>query len=270
MEKQQTPSFLKLYTGDSDGKLIPDSFMDQYGKYLSGKKIALTSTYGDPVVVSVEMIGGRSKRKCFYFTLGWTDFVEENRVEEGDFMIFNFIGDKTANVVLYDPSGCVKGLKVKKQQVGSFAPKKRVRNDDDEETEHASVPRKGKRVKREAPKLNKVKPELDSSAKAYGLAKSASFSVDYKKYNRGFLNIRKKFSETIELSAGDKVQLQDPNGDVWSVSVVTGDARCGPYHLRLSSGWSGFVKANRLEVGDRLEFCCKPELGLIQVKIDKK
>ncbi|CAN0864360.1 Putative B3 domain-containing protein Os03g0621600, partial [Linum grandiflorum] len=269
MEKQQTPSFLKLYTGDSDERLrIPDSFMDQYGQNLSGK-IALTSTYGDPVVVSVEMIAGKAGRQCFYFKLGWADFVDENGVQEGDFMVFNFTGDRTANVVVYNSSGCLKGVTVKRQQVGSVSQKKRFWDEDDEETEHASVPKtakRSKRVKREAPELKKVQPELHSSGNAHGLAKSPSFSVEYKGYNKYFC-IPKKFSETLELSVGDKVQLQDPTGEVWSVGVISGGGQAQV--VRLSSGWTGFVIANRLGVGDRLEFCYKT-LGLIQVKIDRK
>ncbi|CAN0915317.1 hypothetical protein LINGRAHAP2_LOCUS29065 [Linum grandiflorum] len=106
------------------------------------------------------MIIERRQQKCFYFNLGWADFVEENGVEEGDFLVFNFIGDKTANVVVYDSSGCVKGLKVKKkQQVGSFTHNKRFRNEEDEEFVFSrfsytdSMICEVKRVKREVPKL---------------------------------------------------------------------------------------------------------------------
>ncbi|CAN0930107.1 hypothetical protein LINGRAHAP2_LOCUS37420 [Linum grandiflorum] len=103
------------------------TLMFSYIQDLSGK-ITLMFSYGNPVVVYVEMISERQQQKCFYFNLRWADFVEENGVEEGDFLVFNFTGDQTANVVVYDSSCCVKGLKVKKkQQVGSFTQKKRSR-----------------------------------------------------------------------------------------------------------------------------------------------
>ncbi|CAN0917469.1 hypothetical protein LINGRAHAP2_LOCUS30318 [Linum grandiflorum] len=117
-------------------------------------------SYGNPMVVSVEMISEMLQQKCFYFNLRWADFVEKNGVEEGDFLVFNFIGDETANVVVYDSSCCIKGLKVKKkQQVGSFTQTKRSRNEKDEESVFSvfsytdSMICEIKRVKREAPQL---------------------------------------------------------------------------------------------------------------------
>ncbi|CAN0864364.1 B3 domain-containing protein Os03g0622200 [Linum grandiflorum] len=132
MEKQQlyeTPSFVKVFHGGLVREMkIPDPFADQHSQILP-EKLALMPRYGHPVVVSIER---RTKGQCF-FTLGWTDFVAENGVEEGDYLFFYFHGDRSVKVVVYDLLGCLKGVK---------------------ETEHGSAaPRTGKRVKRAVRKL---------------------------------------------------------------------------------------------------------------------
>ncbi|CAN0864374.1 Putative B3 domain-containing protein Os03g0621600 [Linum grandiflorum] len=232
MDKQQLhemPSFVKVFHGGLVRELkIPDPFVDQHSQNLPAK-LALMPRYGNPVVVSIER---RTKGQCF-FTLGWTDFVAENGVEEGDFLFFYFHGDRSVTVVVYDLLGCLKGVK---------------------ETEQGSAvaaPRTGKRVKTAA------------SGK-----KSTSFDVIYKSYLWRYMRMPTGFPESAGLKIGGKALVQDPKGKVWSISITAGDTE--GRKMRLSKGWLQFVRENEIEDGDALSFFLKPSLGLIQVKIQKE
>ncbi|CAN1813770.1 Putative B3 domain-containing protein Os04g0347400, partial [Linum perenne] len=255
---QQKPSFLRVFIRDFADKLrIPEAFMDKYGNILP-RKLVLKSSYGNLTVVSVE----RSTRGC-YFKLGWGSFVEENAIEEGDFMVFNFSGNETVDVVVYESDGCLKGLKDRADYCIE-------EGFDDAEEE---IERKEKKVKPRAPKLKRRAPKTkrnpsSSSGRARGLANLTSFHVDFKKYMKHYLYMPAEFCRTAKLSVGNKALLKDPNGKIWSVGVYSGD-RTGR-NLRLGSGWPEFATANGVRIGDRLELCFEDGIGLIKVKIDRK
>ncbi|CAN1190478.1 Putative B3 domain-containing protein Os08g0325100 [Linum perenne] len=284
-QHQHHPSFLRVFIRDFADKLvipiisasktsphtlfstnlcfllfqrIPDGFMDKYGDILP-RKLVLKSSYGNLTVVSVE----RSTRGC-YFKLGWGSFVEENAIEEGDFMVFNFSGNETVDVVVYESDGCLKGLKDRADYCIE-------EGFDDAEEE---IERKEKKVKPRAPKLKrrapktKRNPSSSSSGKARGLANLPSFHVDFKKHMKHSLYLPAEFCRTAKLSVGNRALLKDPNGKIWSVGVISAD-RTGR-NLRLGSGWPEFATANGVRIGDRLELCFEDGIGLIEVKIDRE
>ncbi|CAN0864372.1 hypothetical protein LINGRAHAP2_LOCUS8934 [Linum grandiflorum] len=228
MEKQQqlyeTPSFGKFFHGGLVRELkIPDTFMDQHSQILT-EKLTLKPRYGNPAVVSVER---RSNGQCF-FTLGWTDFVKENNLEEGDCVFFYFHGDRAVNVVICNSLFHLKGVK---------------------ETEQGVVAaREGNRVKKAAGE------------------KLLEFQTIYKPYMRHLMRMPLEFSDAAELKVGGDALLQDPKGKVWAIRVIAGHSK--GRRKRFSSGWSGFIRENGVEAGDRLSFFLKTDF--IQVTILKK
>lgn len=44
----------------------------------------------------------------YFFNGGWRKFVEDQHLEEGDFLVFCFHGHSTFQVAAYDKSGCEK------------------------------------------------------------------------------------------------------------------------------------------------------------------
>ncbi|CAI0429610.1 unnamed protein product [Linum tenue] len=289
----QTPSFIKVLVGCFSKKLrIPDSFVYEFGDDLYGK-LVLKPNIGNPAIVSVEW----GSRGCFFET-GWPSFVKDHQLQEGDYLVFNFIGSKIVDVVIYNPTGCVK--RSAEVQTSEHRPSSE-RNHETEpslenarngkrnegrrevetrrscrrssgrnlETEQLSKTRegmgKGANLKpREAPIKTESEEGYSSGNDSRGLA--ACFQVGYKKYMTYYVCIPWTFSETTSLAMKKTAQLQDPSGKVWPVTVISG--RQGPYQ-RFTGGWPAFAGANGLALGDRIEFNYKPELGLIQVKIHK-
>ncbi|CAI0553953.1 unnamed protein product [Linum tenue] len=76
-----------------------------------------------------------------------------------------------------------------------------------------------------------------------------------------------RFSEATKLSLKKTVQLQDPSGKLWAISVISVGKGL---KRRFSAGWRALAAANRMAVGDRIEFSYRPESGLIQVKIHRE
>ncbi|CAI0429486.1 unnamed protein product [Linum tenue] len=272
----QTPSFIKVLVGCFSKKLrIPDSFVYEFGDDLYGK-LVLKPNIGNPAIVSVEW----GSRGCFFET-GWPSFVKDHQLQEGDYLVFNFIGSKIVDVVIYNPTGCVK--RSAEVQTSEHRPSSERNHETEPSLENARNG-KGNEGRREVEtrrscrrnsgrnleteQLSKTREESEegysSGNDSRGLA--ACFQVDYKKYMTYFVCIPWTFSETTSLAMKKTAQLQDPSGKVWPVTVISG--RQGPYQ-RFTGGWPAFAGANGLAPGDRIEFNYKPELGLIQVKIHK-
>ncbi|CAL1380466.1 unnamed protein product [Linum trigynum] len=138
----QTPSFIKVLVGCFSMKLrIPDSFIYAFGQDLDGK-VTLKPNAGTPAVVSVEW----GSRGCF-FGAGWPSFVDDNGLQEGDYLVFNFTGSETVDVVIYDPTGCVK--RIEEVQTSKHCPGS-ARNRETEPSPENPRNGMGKEGKREA------------------------------------------------------------------------------------------------------------------------
>ncbi|CAN0864548.1 B3 domain-containing protein At4g01580 [Linum grandiflorum] len=227
-QQQDMPSFLVIIQPeDLTGKLmIPDSLLGQHGDYLS-MNLALVPRYGNPQVVSVE----KYRRGCS-FTSGWADFVEDNAVEEDDFVVFNFRGPETADVLVYDAFGCVKSAEV---------------NDGADKNEEEETGEEGKQVNKE----NRI----------------ITFEATFKNYMKTYMYTPIELARMAKLSPRKKATVKDPRGEVWSIGICAGDLH--GVQMRLTTGWAKLVRANRLEVGDRMEFCYNSGERFIEMKIYK-
>ncbi|MCE5167598.1 hypothetical protein HAX54_012357, partial [Datura stramonium] len=95
---------------------ISSSFTDYKNGRLP-RKVSLRDRFGNMWSIGVTKTG-----KDIYFEDGWEKFIEENILELGDFLIFDFDGNRIFDFKLLGKNGCEKkgigGLKlsVKKQE----------------------------------------------------------------------------------------------------------------------------------------------------------
>ncbi|CAN0864370.1 B3 domain-containing protein Os08g0324300 [Linum grandiflorum] len=229
MEKQQlheTPSFGKVFHGGLVREMkIPAPFVNQHSQLLP-EKLVLMPKYGNAAVVSVE----RRTKSQYFFTVGWSDFVMENSLEEGDYVFFYFDGDRAVDVIICNSLGHLKGVKETEQ--GGAVAAREVR----------------KWVKRDAEE------------------KLLEFQTVFKPYMQTLMDMPVRFSDAAELKVGGDALLQDPTGKVWAIRVIAGDPE--GRKKRFSAGWTGFIRGNGVEAGDRLSFFLKTDF--IQVTILKE
>nr|POF06281.1 putative b3 domain-containing protein [Quercus suber] len=77
---------------------------------MSLSKCALRSPIGKFCIVRVEVRGNR-----MFFGDGWPDFVKDNYLEIGDFLVFEYDDKSTFNVKIYGRNGCEKDVRVAKK-----------------------------------------------------------------------------------------------------------------------------------------------------------
>ncbi|KAI9104350.1 hypothetical protein K1719_022922 [Acacia pycnantha] len=150
--KRKNPSFFKVLIQDFSTRLkIPPYFNKVFGKEVP-KKAILEIYYGKSEEVEVEKHENR-----FCFCKGWSKFVEKNKLEYGDFLVFKYLSDCLKfKVKMYGKTCCEKehyypsetgknederdGRKRKREEKeqdnnvkedGTFKPAKRIETDSD-------------------------------------------------------------------------------------------------------------------------------------------
>ncbi|KAI9104344.1 hypothetical protein K1719_022916 [Acacia pycnantha] len=102
--KRKNPSFLKVLSQDFSSRLkIPPDFNKVFGTE-APKKAILETYYGKSGEVEVE-----KHENLFYFCEGWSKFVENNKLESGDFLVFKYLSDCSKfKVKIYGKTCCEK------------------------------------------------------------------------------------------------------------------------------------------------------------------
>uniref|UniRef100_A0A3Q7ERM3 TF-B3 domain-containing protein n=1 Tax=Solanum lycopersicum TaxID=4081 RepID=A0A3Q7ERM3_SOLLC len=109
--------FVKIFSPENSGKRlkIPTSFTYYKNRKLP-MKINLRDRFGNMWPVGVNKIGGN-----LYFQYGWEKFIEDNSVEVGDFLVFDYDGNKMFDFKLLGRTKCEKngvgGLKAEEMIV---------------------------------------------------------------------------------------------------------------------------------------------------------
>ncbi|KAK6805527.1 hypothetical protein RDI58_003312 [Solanum bulbocastanum] len=104
--------FVKIFSPEKSGKRlkIPTCFTYYKNEKLP-KKIYLRDRFGNMWPIGVNKIGGN-----FYFQYGWEKFIEDNTIEVGDFLIFDYDGNRIFDFKLLGRTKCEKkgvgGLKL--------------------------------------------------------------------------------------------------------------------------------------------------------------
>ncbi|KAI9104289.1 hypothetical protein K1719_022861 [Acacia pycnantha] len=102
--KRKNPSFFKVLSQDFSSRLkIPPDFNKVFGTE-APKKAILETYYGKSEEVEVE-----KHENLFYFCEGWSKFVENNKLESGDFLVFKYLSDCSKfKVKMYGKTCCEK------------------------------------------------------------------------------------------------------------------------------------------------------------------
>lgn len=81
---------------------IPVEFARRHKDMLHGK-VCLVTESQESWAVKIEQV---NERHCFIG--GWPEFLKGNQLEEGDFLVFYFVGRSTFRVAIFSMDGCDK------------------------------------------------------------------------------------------------------------------------------------------------------------------
>ncbi|XP_027174767.1 B3 domain-containing protein At4g34400-like [Coffea eugenioides] len=145
-DNQRLRAFFKFFIPDSSKERmkIPSAFTS-YLKAKLSPRAYLRDRFGNKWPVRVGRIGDD-----FFFLDGWAEFVEENSVELGDFLVFQYDGHSLYDVKLLGHSACEKkgvgALKVLKheeeEQMEEACEVKEVEGEEEEEADEANEVKK--------------------------------------------------------------------------------------------------------------------------------
>ncbi|XP_021731030.1 B3 domain-containing protein Os03g0212300-like [Chenopodium quinoa] len=187
-------------------------------------------------------VGLEEEEEEFYFRMGWKEFVKENDLKVGEFMVFTYLGNSNFSVKLYGTHGCLKET----VQEGE-AP-----------AEIELMYKRGKQTRRPGagrPPSYDPDEELVRVAQAYRSAHSdiPSFMVkittSYLTHN--LVNIPVQWVNA-HMEGGDvrEIKLQGPPPrKTWTVKMTVYRPSSGS-NCKLSKGLSAFFLDNYVQLGD--------------------
>ncbi|KAK2981020.1 hypothetical protein RJ640_012179 [Escallonia rubra] len=287
----RSPSFFKVLISDNfASKLqIPRAFVKKFLRKSPGNYLLKTES-GRSWGVTIEEIGQKH-----YFVHGWHKFLEDHRLEEGDFLVFWLIVDSTFQVNIYDPSGCEKKLRSDRKSsislpnsepegdssmgrimtceptpsvYSSFPIDKGLPYDCVSSCIHTGATNEGckgtlhmKNVKTEDGVV--VPKEATSPVKS----EPPHFVTVLTRSHRYQLTVPMPFARENQLATKRSMMLRrDSKKKMWPVKL-----RVRTRRIDITAGWSDFRKANRLADGDTCGFHLLGNEGnVMHVKLLKK
>ncbi|KAH7851381.1 hypothetical protein Vadar_010714 [Vaccinium darrowii] len=237
---ESCPQFFKVYLpNQSSHRLrIPPAFV-KYSTEGFPNKSTITSSEKRSWDVNLKEVDGH-----LYFQEGWQQFVHDNCLESGDFLIFSYGGNAQFYVKIYGKNGCRKEVSGPSREVDKEIThprdnqtverkSKRVAQGSNVEKPKSSMPiQKGKRARKEAKKFVSEFPFFE-------VVMNPSY------VNQGSMNIPSSFH--------NRYMEKDRHGATlvasdrsWPVKLVKyrGNIR------RFNRGWSTFCRDNMLQVDD--------------------
>lgn len=111
-------------------KRIPPPFLELISNDLSDEATLNSNTCSE----WSWNVGVTKTTRSVYFKDGWQEFLKDNSVEDGNFVVFEYEGNMNFNVQIFDNSGCERDCfpNIGTPKISSFSEKKR----------HPSTPRK--------------------------------------------------------------------------------------------------------------------------------
>ncbi|XP_075670925.1 B3 domain-containing protein REM10-like [Castanea sativa] len=209
--KSSGPSFFKVLIGDFSEQLcIPPAFVKNFNVRLLSK-CSLRSSTGKVYVVRVE----ERENNDLFFWGGWHDFVKDNSLDIGDFLVFKYDGNSMFKVKIYGRNACEK-------DVSKFG--EEFINDDIKESGMKSI----------------------SSFKS----ENSYFIATWTWYSQYYMTIPKFVAIEKDLSSKKRAMLLDPSGSPWPVRLdLVADG-----FLNMTSGWPDFCRGNKVGAGDTFIF----------------
>ncbi|KAA8547274.1 hypothetical protein F0562_003862 [Nyssa sinensis] len=238
------PQFFKIYIPDQSSQRlgIPSAFNKHFGGCLPYKSVikrpAKRSWW-----VEVNKVG-----ENIYFQKGWQEFVEDNSLEFGDFLVFSYAGKSIFYVQLFGKNGCTKEVAIptgknKKSQalaqdIQTFEP-----SDSSKEVTKTILLPRGPSAIQEKQRAIKAAGNIISDYPSFEVVMKPAYVVS------GLMNIPSSFRRSHMEKRRRKamVQLSDKLWPVKLISHTNGTARFG-------KGWLDFVTDNNVEVGDVCSF----------------
>lgn len=209
-------SFFMFCYGDSSKLNIPKAFANKYRDFLRQGSLQLTTDSGRTWNVRVKR-NSISAAYQFQITDGWSKFVDDNDLLEMNFLTFRIVGDAALHVSIFRGDSCLEGPPSSLAPPPSPSPSPSEEEDGDE-----------------AGETWRMVKEL----------KDHHFSVQR-------LDIPKDFALGTGISTNyPRVQLENAEGNRWFVSVTNRNIEV----YSITGGWSSFLNANSLTVGDILLF----------------
>ncbi|EOX91274.1 B3 DNA binding domain - like 5 [Theobroma cacao] len=243
---KQNPSFFKVLIGDFVNKLrIPPAFVKNFQGNVP-TNFTLKSNSGSSWRVTVQNTEG-----SYFFCGGWSNFVEDQGLDSGDFVVFYLVGKSSFDCVIYGPTGCGKKIVLKtKRKRGR--PKKS--NEVTPSEAGASSFQKATRVSpgcriTRAPARRVINVGQQIVVVSEAISKHPSFTVVLKKYQKFSVVVPSSFAREAGLAEKRSTVIKDPKGRMWPLGISVGSRQ-----VRLSAGWTKFRLENRLVAGDTLLF----------------
>ncbi|XP_004290392.1 PREDICTED: B3 domain-containing protein Os01g0723500-like isoform X1 [Fragaria vesca subsp. vesca] len=268
--KEKRPSFFKvIIPGYSTRYLrIPPPFLELISNDLSGEATLNSNTCSE----WSWNVGVTKTIRSVYFKDGWQEFLKDNSVEDGDFVVFEYEGNMNFNVQIFDNSGCERDCfpNIGTPKISSFAEKKR----------HPSTPRKSDICCSKCHlQLNSRKDSSDNIAKQrlpgrprkshIGCSKRHPCPSNFRKvsaesfksnYPHVTLAIKKTYCVYSFPTSFYKEHLSPGNYEVVFLKIAEGKKWYKVKLVRsiatafMSKGWSKFARANQIKVGNVCAF----------------
>nr|XP_027124260.1 B3 domain-containing protein At3g17010-like [Coffea arabica] len=221
---------------------IPPDFVKKFDKDVP-QTFILEGPQGRSWLILVVKVG-----ECFYFQEGWQNFVEDNSLENDDFLTFCYSGCSTFYVEIFGKHGCRK-----KVACTTWKDNAMHRNDNAVEQLHGKSNNSPKQMGRslrsgtrgscsEISQAGKVQDNSRHNSDLFKVQLTKTYANKYVKFPRDFENVENHWRNG--KSAFLRVQ-----GREWKVNI----AESGKYFF-LSTGWSTFAKENSLKEGDECNF----------------
>lgn len=275
MERQPEPSrrgrsFFRFLIGDFSEQLqIPTSFVKHFRGVLP-QDFVLRSPSWRSTHVNVKKVSDK-----LFLGEGWSLFVQDNSLEFGDFLVFEYAGNSTLNVTVFEKSGCEKEISLAtgsrsdviyidsyctRQEVGMTSLGDQFRNKENQTFQGKSKQLRCKEG-RMCLSVKQVKPKSSCSSvskamqgKATALEAASSFISKHSSFKlvmnksylrRGTPSLGQSFVKGYIKESPQIITLQISKRS-WPVKVLK-----YKYHRgKLSAGWPAFVKDNALLEGD--------------------
>ncbi|KAA8547262.1 hypothetical protein F0562_003874 [Nyssa sinensis] len=196
------------------------------------ENLTLQTHTGESWGVKIEQIGGHD-----YFThYGWQKFVQDHKLEVGDFLVFCLISESIFEVVMYDRSGCEKEVNSPiRSNIGDASAISERNNGN---------PLMGFR---RTALLPKSKASLSD---AYVKRSGALHGKTEADESEGKI-VPRHFERDTGIRRKKSMVLRNPDGRDWPVVIRVWKWRS---RVVLGNGWSEFRRANKLAYGDTCLF----------------
>ncbi|KAI7743759.1 hypothetical protein M8C21_004211 [Ambrosia artemisiifolia] len=215
-KKQDEASFYQILLSDSEYLPLPSAFAKKYLEKGDNKKHTIVLKTESGVEWRVKYI--RIEDRFYFMGRGWLKFMKDNRLLLGDFMVFwlrSCYSIPVLEVFIYSPNGCLKN------------------------TNGSDDTRLGNEKKRSVKEETSDGDSLDN-------VRPLTMSRIVRKCYMYKMPLTKAFVKASGINYGH-LQLENEDGKMWDATLEQYSPNQIPV---IGTGWSEFVKDNKLKIGN--------------------